>query len=110
MSVICRAVQEGDQAATQVIRRAGRCLGIIAANLVAVLSVQRILIAGGLTCLGESLLAVIREEMMRCSLAALAGQTEVAMSTMGPYIVNLGASALVITQELGMLPVLTYDV
>ena len=93
----------------QVIRRAGRCLGMIAASLVAVLSVRRILLAGSITCLGNTLLDLIREEMVRRSLPAVASQTELAMSRMGPNIVNLGASALVLTQELGLLAALTHD-
>jgi hypothetical protein len=78
-----------------------------AASLVGVLSVQRILIAGSVTCLGQSLLDVIRDEMINRSLAIVASQTELDMSTMGPDIVILGASALVLTRELGLLAPLT---
>ncbi len=109
MDAVCRAAHAGDQGVGRIVEQAGRCLGIIAANLVAVLSVRRILIAGGITCLGEILLAVIRDAMLRRSLPSVASQTEVAMSTIGPSIVNLGASALVLTQELGLLPALTYE-
>jgi glucokinase-like ROK family protein len=109
MDTVCRAVEVGDEAMGQVVRRAGRCLGMIAASLVAVLSVRRILIAGSITCLGNTLLDVIRGEMVRRSLPAVASKTELAMSRMGPDIVNLGASALVLTQELGLLAALTHD-
>jgi predicted NBD/HSP70 family sugar kinase len=107
MKLICQAVQAGDEAVWQVIRRAGRCLGMAAASLVGVLSVQRILIAGSVTCLGQSLLDVIRDEMVNRSLAVVASRTELDMSMMGPDIVILGASALVLTRELGLLAPLT---
>lgn len=107
MELICQAAKAGDEAIWQVIRRAGRYLGMAAASLVGVLSVQRILIAGSVTCLGQSLLDVIRDEMIKRSLAVVASQTELDMSTMGPDIVILGASALVLTRELGLLAPLT---
>ena len=106
MDVVRQAVEAGDKAVGQLVRRAGRFLGMIAASLVAVLSVRHILIAGSITCLGDMLLNAIREEMIGRSLAAVATQTEVAMSAIGPDIVNLGASALVLTHELGLLPAL----
>ena len=109
MDMVCQAIEAGDEAMGQVIERVGQCLGMIAASLVAVLSIQRILIAGSITCLGNTLLDLVREEMVRRSLASVASQTELAMSTMGPDIVNLGASALVLTQELGLLAALTHD-
>ncbi len=107
IDVIRQAVEEGDKAARRLVWRAGRFLGMVAASLVAVLSVRHILIAGSITGLGDTLLNAIREEMVGRSLAAVATQTEVAMSAMGPDIVNLGASALVLTHELGLLSALT---
>ena len=102
MEVICRAAQAGDKAVRQVIDQVGRCLGIAIANIIGLISVQRILIAGSITCLGPLLLDVIQEEMGRRSLALVASQTQVCMSTMDPDIVILGASALVLTRELGL--------
>lgn len=107
IDVIRQAVEEGDKAARRLVWRAGRFLGMVAASLVAVLSVRHILIAGSITALGVPLLNAIREEMVGRSLSAVATQTEVAMSAMGPDIVNLGASALVLTHELGLLSALT---
>lgn len=102
MEVICRAAQAGDQKVQQVIEQAGRCLGTVIANMIGVLSVRHILIAGSITCLGPLLLDVIRDEMGRRLLALVASQTEVCMSTMEPDIVIVGASALVLTRELGL--------
>lgn len=67
-----------------------------------VLSVRRILIAGSIACLGPLLLDVIQDEMGRRLLGLVASQTEVCMSMMEPDIVIVGASALVLTRELGL--------
>jgi len=99
---VCQAAEAGDEAVQQMVREAGRCLGIALANLVAVLSVRRILIAGSVTGFGSLLLDVVQQEMTRRSLAMLACETEVGMSSMGPDMVILGASALVLTHELGL--------
>ncbi|MGD9148584.1 MAG: ROK family protein, partial [Anaerolineae bacterium] len=100
--VICRAAQAGDQAVRQVIEQAGRYLGGVIANMIGVLSVRRVLIAGSITSLGPLLLDVIRDEVGRRLLALVASQTEVSISTMEPDIVIVGASALVLTRELGL--------
>ena len=86
----------------QLALKAGRCLGIATAGLVGVLSIQRILIAGSVTCFGQSLLDVVRREMISRSLTVVAAETDLGLSSMGPDIVILGASALVLTRELGL--------
>lgn len=98
-----QAVEAGDRAVREIVREAGRYLGIAVANLIGVLSIRRILIAGSVTCFGETLLDVIRDEMSRRSLAMVANETEVGLSNIGPDVVILGASALVLTYELGLL-------
>jgi predicted NBD/HSP70 family sugar kinase len=87
----------------QVIHGVGRSLGIAAANLVGVLGSCRILIAGSVTCFGQFLLDTIQEEMYRRSLLALARNTEIGIVSLGPDIVLLGASALLLPHELGLL-------
>ena len=103
MDTVCHALAAGDEALRQVVALAGRALGIATANLVGVLSVRRILFAGSVACLGPVLLETIRQEVACRSLEAMASQTEIGMSRMGPDIVILGASALVLTRELGLL-------
>jgi hypothetical protein len=48
------------------------------------------------------LLDVVRREMVSRSLTVVAGETDLGLSSMGPDIVILGASALVLTRELGL--------
>jgi predicted NBD/HSP70 family sugar kinase len=102
LDTVCEALEAGDEAVAREIQEAGRCLGIAVANLIGVLSIRRVLLAGSVTCLGPSLLDVIRDEMVQRSLAPVARQTEVGMSSMGADIVILGASALVLTRELSL--------
>lgn len=102
MSVVRQAVEAGDEALRDVVETAGRALGVAVANLIAVLSIRRVLLAGSITSLGEALLDVIRREMVARSLSVVAQQTEIGMSAMGQDIVLLGASAMVLTRELGL--------
>jgi N-acetylglucosamine repressor len=102
LRTVSEAVRDGDEALQAVIDDVGRYLGIAAANLVGVLSLQRILIAGPVTCLGQGLLDVVEREMTSRSLALVARDTQLGLSTMGPDIVIVGASALVLIRELGL--------
>jgi glucokinase-like ROK family protein len=103
IDAVCRAVDAGDEAVRQVVAEAGRYLGIAVANVIGVLSVRRLLIAGSVTCFGPVLIDVVRQEMVKRSLATIANETEVEASRMGPDIVILGAAGLVLTRELGLL-------
>lgn len=102
LDAICEALHGGDESVEQLVVQAGRSLGVAAANLVGVLGSCRILFAGSVTCLGPLLLDTIREEMGRRSLAPLARGTEVDFVSVGTDIVLLGASALVLSHELGL--------
>jgi hypothetical protein len=48
------------------------------------------------------LLDVVRQEMARRSLAMVANEAEIVVSSIGSEIVILGASALVLNRELGL--------
>ena len=102
VKTICRAMEAGDGQVRELVERAGRYLGIAAANIVGLLSARRIVIAGSVACLGDALLDVMRREMARRSLAILAGEVEIVVSNTGSDIVILGASALVLNRELGL--------
>jgi N-acetylglucosamine repressor len=102
IETICRAMEAGDEQVQQMIRRVGQYLGIAAANVVGLLSVRRIVIAGSVACLGQILLDAIQQEMVKRSLAVLANEAQIDLSSMGSEIVILGASALVLNHELGL--------
>ena len=97
-----KALGRGDEVAGQVVAEVGRYLGIAAAWLVSTLNVRRILLVGNLTCLGMPLLKVIQQEMRRHALASLAQETHFEFGRFGLDVVILGASALLLTQELGL--------
>jgi len=100
--VVLQAFEAGDEALRPVIAQVGCYLGVAVANLVGALNVEHIVIAGSLARFGESLLEPIRQEINRCSLAALANETQVEISSLGTDIVILGAAALLLIQELGL--------
>jgi predicted NBD/HSP70 family sugar kinase len=97
-----QAFEAGDGAASQVVAEAGRFLGIAAAHLVGTLNIHRIVFLSELARFGPSLLEVIRQEMLRRSLPTLAQDTHIELIGLRPEIVILGASALLLTHELGL--------
>jgi glucokinase-like ROK family protein len=104
MKAVLSACQAGDPDTLAVVRQAGRVLGQAVATLVATLDVQDVVIAGRVTELGDALLDVAREEMLRRALAVLARSTQIQVSPMGEDITALGAAAVLLHQELGIWP------
>jgi glucokinase-like ROK family protein len=103
LEIVIRAFNEGNQDVRDVILEAGTALGIAAANLVGVLGSCRILIGGNVAHFGQFLLDAIREEMSRRTLPSLAQHTELGMAEEGSDMVMIGASALILQHELGLL-------
>jgi predicted NBD/HSP70 family sugar kinase len=103
IDAVCQAFEAGDPAIEEIVYETGRSLGIAAANLVGVIGGCRILIAGSVEGFGQPLLDVIREEMSKRTLPSLARDTEVGFASLGSDIVLLGASALLLSHELGVL-------
>lgn len=100
---IQQALADGDAAARQVIVEAGRYLGIAVAHVVGILNIRRIVIAGQLTIFGTPLLQAIRAEVAARALRILAHETQIELARLGPDAVVLGASALLLTSELGLI-------
>lgn len=96
------AAQQNDAAVCAVVRETSQYLGCALANLIAALNINHILIAGPVTSFGESFLNQIRETMGSHALAHLTEGTRVEFSTLGEDIVILGASALLLNDELGI--------
>jgi predicted NBD/HSP70 family sugar kinase len=99
---VCQAFQAGDTAIRHVICDVGKNLGIAAANLIGVLGSCHIVIAGRVTCFGPFLLEMIRAEMAKRCLKSLVQGSKVGFVTLGADIVLLGASALLMSNELGL--------
>jgi N-acetylglucosamine repressor len=100
--VILQAFQAGDEALQQLITEVGRYLGIVVANMVGILNVERILISGSLARFGETLLEPIRQVMRQRALSMLANETQVDLGTLGQDSVIQGAAALILSHELGL--------
>ncbi|OQB56650.1 MAG: Glucokinase [Candidatus Aminicenantes bacterium ADurb.Bin147] len=100
IDAVARALEAGDGTLRSMVAEAGRILGIALANLVGILNVHRLILAGSLTRLGPALLDPVRREIGRRSLSALADETVVAVSGLGEDIVILGAAALLLNNEL----------
>lgn len=102
MDIVFQAFEAGDEAIRTLITEVGRYLGFAAANLVGILNVNRIVIAGSAARFGQALLEPIKQEIKRRSLPGLADETTVEITTLGPDIVMLGAAALLLNHELGL--------
>jgi glucokinase-like ROK family protein len=99
---VLQAYAAGDSLARQVALEAGRALGFAIATLVSVLNAHRILLVGSVTRFGQPWLEAVCAEVRRCSLAVLAQETEIDFGDLGANAVILGASALLLTRELGL--------
>lgn len=99
---VVRAFEAGDKVLQEVIAEAGTYLGMAVAQLVGVLNIQHVVIAGSVARFGPGLLEPVNREIRSRSLATLASETEVNISKLGSDIVVLGAAALLLTYELGL--------
>jgi N-acetylglucosamine repressor len=99
IDVVLQAFQAGDQAVQQIILETGQYLGIAVANLVGMLNIQHIFIAGPVAQFGQALQAAIKQEVSKRALPALANATEIEVVNHGPDTALLGASALLLTYE-----------
>jgi N-acetylglucosamine repressor len=99
---VLRAFDSGERRLEVIVNDVGHYLGVAIANLVGVLSVPYVLIAGSVSNFGQPLLDVIRREVNSRSLARMVSQTEVELASLGPDTVLLGAAGLLLHQELGV--------
>jgi predicted NBD/HSP70 family sugar kinase len=99
---IVRSFADGDAAARTAALEAARYLGQAIAGLIGALNVRRIVLDGPVTAFGDEWLAAVADEARRRSLGLLSGETEIEFGRLAPNVVILGASALLITRELGL--------
>lgn len=102
IDAIAAAARDGDPAAAAIVDDAGRHLGAAVASLVSVLNVRRIVVTGRVAPLGEQLATPLRAELARRALPALTRATTVEVLAMGPEAPLLGATAPLLTYELGL--------
>lgn len=96
------AQQAGLPAAQTVVETAGRALGTATAHLIAAFNIHQLVFSGRITQLGEPLLQAVKAAARRRGLPALVDETTLNFSALGSDGVMLGASALVLKHELGI--------
>ncbi len=92
----------GDETVTELVKEAGRYLGVSIANLVSILNVHHIIITGSFTGFGQMFLDAVSSEVSRRALASMTTQTYITNSILGSDNIILGASALVLSNEVGL--------
>jgi predicted NBD/HSP70 family sugar kinase len=98
------ALDANDSQAQAIVASAGRFLGRAVAALIGALNVNRIVVLGSVAALGEQWLSAVRDEAARRSLGMLADGTRIEIGRTDEDVVVLGASALLMTRELGLVP------
>jgi N-acetylglucosamine repressor len=94
LDAIEQAFNRGDPLACQVVLETAQYLGSAISSLVGILNINKIVLAGDMTRFGESWLAMIREAMMKLSLAGPAQSTSIEIGQLGCNSIILGASAV----------------
>ncbi len=102
MEAIVLAYQVGDQQLAQVVRQIGHYLGIAVSSLVTVANIPLVVLAGSVAGLGDDLVRAITSEMEQRLLPMLAERTRVKVSELGEESIMLGAAALPLANELGI--------
>ncbi|GGP68965.1 ROK family transcriptional regulator [Saccharothrix coeruleofusca] len=86
------AASSGDFAAANLIREGGRRLGQVVASLVSFLNPGMVVIGGGVSRLGHSLLAEVRSAVYRRSLPLATGNLPIVLSELGELSGVIGAA------------------
>ena len=97
---VVKAFKSGDDEVQAFIHDIGRCIGITLANMVGILNIHNISIAGMICNFGNELLISIQQEINKRSMPILNRNTKVVFSNMGEDIIIQGAAALLMINEL----------
>jgi predicted NBD/HSP70 family sugar kinase len=97
-----RALDANEPWAAPIVDRAATPLGHAIAGLIGALDIQRIVLLGPVTELGERWLATVRREASTRALAPLADDVEISIGAFTTNVVVRGASALLVARELGL--------
>jgi predicted NBD/HSP70 family sugar kinase len=95
----------GDAGCRRVIGDTGRHVGVALANLINLLSPERIIVGGDLAGAGEVLLDPMRETVDRFAIETAATATSIVPSALGDRAEVLGAVALTVLRSEGVVPV-----
>ena len=84
--------RSGDAAAIEGLRRVGRYLGIGIANMIVVLSPDRVVVGGGIAAAGDLLFASAREEIRRRVRTTAVEEVEIVTAELGTWAGAIGAA------------------
>jgi predicted NBD/HSP70 family sugar kinase len=96
------ALHAGDEKVRSVVVHAGSMLGQALAAVIATVNVNHVLLVGPAVALGDIWLTAIRQRATASALPLLAKQTQIELGAAQDDVVLLGASALLMTHELGL--------
>lgn len=96
------AAESGEPWATTIVDDAGSALGRAIAGLISALDVQRIVLLGPVTALGDRWLSAVRREASGRALALLADHVDIQVVRPATNVVVRGASSLLVARELGL--------
>ncbi|MFE3825394.1 ROK family protein [Streptomyces sp. NPDC059092] len=92
---VAAAAAAGDPAALQLIREGGNRVGQVIAGLVSFFNPGLVVIGGGVTGLGHTLLASVRTQVYRQSLPLATGNLPIVLGELGPAAGVTGAARLI---------------
>ena len=92
---VARAAAAGDATSLQLIRDGGTRVGQVIAGLVSFFNPGLVVIGGGVTGLGHTLLAAIRTQVYRQSLPLATGNLPIVLGELGPAAGVTGAARLI---------------
>jgi N-acetylglucosamine repressor len=104
LDALLRAFESGDDLAREVVLAGARHLGRTLGTVIGTLSIRHLVLVGEMTRFGEPWLTTVRREAHRSTLALLADETRIEIGRLESDLVVLGAAALVMTNELGLVP------
>jgi predicted NBD/HSP70 family sugar kinase len=101
---VAEAAAAGDEPARRVVVAAGRWLGRALAGVIGTIDVHEIVLVGAATQLGDPWLEAVRDEAARRALGLLTRDVRIEIGGRAEDVVLLGASALLMSHELGLVP------
>jgi predicted NBD/HSP70 family sugar kinase len=96
------ALRAGDDKVRSIVVQAGSMLGLAIAAVIATVNINHVLLVGPAVALGDVWLEAIRRRAAASTLPLLAGATKIELGPAHDDVVLLGASALLMTHELGL--------
>jgi N-acetylglucosamine repressor len=97
------AFEAGDANARRIIAKGAHYLGISLANLIGTLNIQKIVLTGDMTRLGNAWLEVVKSSMQDAALSRLSENTRVELGVLDYRACILGASAYLLLDDYSLL-------